>query len=202
MKLKRLKPITNGTRHKIKIQKNLLSKNNRLFRPIISGHKSQNGRSSLHGNITVWHKGGGVKKLYRNLDTLKQDTNSIVITTCYDPYRSSFINLNFELKQKKFFFNIATKGVFPGSLIKSSCEINEIRLGYRTKLKNIPAGCIIHNVTTNPNLKAQYIKAAGTSGQVLESGEKNCKNQTSFQKNYWRFQWKFCNYWKYFKSSK
>ena len=175
MKLQKLNPITNGTRHKIKIQKNLLSKNNRLFRPIISQYKNQSGRSSLHGNITVWHKGGGVKKLYRNLDTLKQDTNSIVITTCYDPYRNSFINLNFELNQKTFFFNTAPYGVFPGSLIKSSLNVNEIRLGYRTKLKNIPAGSIIHNLTTNPNLKAQYIKAAGTSGQILQSGLKFVK---------------------------
>jgi len=53
MKLKKLNPVTNGTRHKIKIQKSLLSKNNRLFRPILSEYKNTSGRSSLNGNITV-----------------------------------------------------------------------------------------------------------------------------------------------------
>ena len=169
MKLKKLKAVTNGTRHKIKIQKNLLSKNNRLFRPLLSEYKNNSGRSSLHGNISVWHKGGGVKKLYRNLETLKHNTNSIVLSTCYDPYRNSFINFNFELSQKKFFFNTATNSIFPGSLLKNFSKNNELKLGFRTKIKNIPAGSIIHNLTTNPNFKAQYIRSAGTSGQILQT---------------------------------
>jgi ribosomal protein L2 len=53
MKLKKLNPTTNGTRHTIKIQKNLLSKNNRLLRSILSKKKSTGGRSSLNGRTTV-----------------------------------------------------------------------------------------------------------------------------------------------------
>ena len=175
MKLKKLNPVTNGTRHKIKIQKSLLSKNNRLFRPILSEYKNTSGRSSLNGNITVWHKGGGVKKLYRSVDTLTEDTNSVVLATCYDPYRNSFINLNFELLRKKFFYNTATNSIYPGSLLKNSLNISELKLGFRTRIKNIPAGSIIHNLTTNNNSKAQYIKAAGTSGQILQYNSKTAK---------------------------
>lgn len=177
MKLKKLNPITNGTRHTVKIQKNLLSKSNRLVRSILSKNNNSNGRSSVNGRITVWHKGGGVKNLYRNIDFSKNNgnKNSIVITSCYDPNRNSFINLNFELKQKEFFFNIAPNSVFPGSLIKNSANTNELRLGFRTMIKNIPTGSIIHNLTINNSLKSQYIRSAGTFGQIVQCGLKKAK---------------------------
>lgn len=177
MKLKKLNPVTNGARHTVKIQKNLLSKSNRIVRSILSKNNKSNGRSSINGRITVWHKGGGVKNLYRNIDFSKNDNNknSIVITSCYDPNRNSFINLNFELKQKEFFFNIAPNSIFPGSLLKSSANTNELRLGFRTMIKNIPTGSIIHNLTINNSLKSQYIRSAGTFGQIVQCGLKKAK---------------------------
>jgi ribosomal protein L2 len=53
MKLKKLNPTTNGTRHTVKIQKNLLAKNNRLVRSILKKKTKKSGRSSLNGRITV-----------------------------------------------------------------------------------------------------------------------------------------------------
>lgn len=170
MKLKKLNPITNGSRHVIRLQKNLLAKNSRLVRSIFQKKQKKYGRSSSTGNITSWQKGGGVKNLYRDVNFNKNDTNSIVVSTCYDPYRNSFINLNFELNKKKFFFDPATNSNYPGSLIKNSPKINELKLGYRTKIENIPAGSVIHNLTINDKLKAQYIRSAGTFGQIVQRG--------------------------------
>jgi ribosomal protein L2 len=53
MKLKKLNPVTNGTRHIVKIQKNLLSKNNRIVKSILLKNQKSNGRSSINGRITV-----------------------------------------------------------------------------------------------------------------------------------------------------
>jgi ribosomal protein L2 len=53
MKLKKLNPINNSSRFTVKIQKNLLSKNNRIIRSIILKNKKSNGRSSINGRITV-----------------------------------------------------------------------------------------------------------------------------------------------------
>lgn len=175
MKLKKLNPVTNGTRHIVKIQKNLLSKNNRLVRSIISNNNKSNGRSSINGRITVWHKGGGVKKLYRKIDFLNEEKNSIVVTNCYDPYRNGFVSLNFELKKKSFFFNTVPNSIYPGSLIKKSLNVDEFKLGYRTKIKNIPAGSVIHNLTLNNSFKTQYIRSAGTFGQIVQCGLKKAK---------------------------
>jgi large subunit ribosomal protein L2 len=83
--------------------------------------------------------------------------------------------LNFELNKKNFFFNTATNSIFPGSLIKTSENINEIKLGYRTKIKNIPAGSIIHNLALNNSFKTKYIRSAGTYGQIIQLGIKTAK---------------------------
>jgi large subunit ribosomal protein L2 len=175
MKLKKLNPTTNGARHTIKIQKNLLAKNNRLLRSILKKKKNSGGRSSLNGRTTVWHKGGAVKSLYRTIDSSLTNANSIVLTNCYDPNRNAFVTLNFELQKKNFFFNTAPDSVYPGSLIKNSSEINELKLGYRTKIKNIPTGSIIHNLTSNNGSDPKYIRSAGTYGQIVQCGLKKAR---------------------------
>jgi large subunit ribosomal protein L2 len=175
MKLKKLNPTTNGARHTVKIQKNLLAKNNRLVRSILKRKEKKSGRSSLNGRITIWHKGGAVKRLYRNIETSSNSKNSIVLANCYDPNRNAFVNLNFELENKNFFFNTAINSIFPGSLLKSSNSINELKLGYRTKLENIPTGSIVHNLALNLNGRIKYIKAAGTFGQIVQRGIRRAK---------------------------
>ena len=175
MKLKKLNPITNGSRHVIRLQKNLLAKNSRLVRSIFQKKQKKNGRSSLHGQITSWQKGGGVKSLYRKINFSNNNTNSLIISSCYDPFRNGFVNFNFELNKKKFFFDTATNSNFPGSLIKSSPKIDELKLGYRTKIENIPAGSVIHSLTISDKLKTQYIRSAGTFGQIVQRGLNKAK---------------------------
>lgn len=175
MELKKLKPINNSSRHTIKIQKNLLSKNNKIIRSILSKKMKSHGRSSINGRITVRHKGSGVKHLYRNIyENINDKTNNnlLVLANCYDPNRHAFINLNFDLKKKNFSYSTAPEDVFPGSLIKGSNNFQNtsLGLGYRTQLKNIPAGSLIHNITLKPNKNSKYVRAAGTCGQIIQCG--------------------------------
>jgi len=78
MKLIKLKPTTNGSRHQIKIDKSLLVKNTKIFKNLRKMHKGANGRSTNTGHITSLHKGGGNKKLYRilNFDNAKKKFRS------------------------------------------------------------------------------------------------------------------------------
>ncbi len=177
MKLKKLNPVTNGTRHIVKIQKNLLAKSNKIVKSILLKNQKSNGRSSINGRITVWHKGSGVKNLYRNVFDEKDsnNTNSLVIANCYDPNRNSFVNLNFELSEKRFFFNTAPNSLYPGALWKNSKNLNELKLGNRTLIKNIPTGSLIHNLSLKNDLNPKYIRAAGTYGQIVQSGSKIAK---------------------------
>lgn len=175
MKLKKLKPTTNGVRHQINIQKNLLSKNNRIFRSTIKGYKSCSGRSSMTGHITSWHKSGGHKKLFRNIDFVSKDYSAINLASFYDPYRTSFIFLNFDLKTKKFFRTLGTNNIYPGSFLMCNSDLNELKLGYRTQIKNIPTGSLIHSLSLPQNSVSQYIRSAGTFGQIIQRDQKKAK---------------------------
>ena len=175
MKLKEFKPITNGIRHKISIQKNLLTKNNRLTKGLIRGIKKNYGRSTLTGHVTSAHTGGGCKKLLRVINFLSIKAISILIAISYDPLRNAFIALNYNLVNKMFFNTLATISVGPGALISCDENSSELRLGYRTVLKNIPTGSIFHSLALNSNKKSQYIRSAGTFGQLIQKNLKTCK---------------------------
>jgi large subunit ribosomal protein L2 len=168
MQLKKLKSVTNGTRHQIILQKNTLAKNNRIFRKNTSYFHSNSGRSTKTGNITIWHKGGKVKKLYRHLSYSSSSKNSVLLTVMYDPYRNCLISLNFDLNRKVFFQTMLTKDTFPGTFLKESNRLNELRLGFRASIKNIPTGTSISNITGFNTEKTKYARSAGTSSQIIQ----------------------------------
>ena len=175
MQLIKLKPTTNGTRHQLNIKKNLLSKSNRILKSFVKGKKAQKGRSSNTGHITVRHKGGGCKNLYRNLNFNNNFLVSIVISITYDPNRSSFISLNYNFITKSFFYSLATHLVYVGALIICDSHDLDLRLGYRTLLKNIPTGSIIHSLSLNKKSTSNYIRSAGSFGQLIQKNINFCK---------------------------
>ena len=73
----------------------MTSYNNKLskYKPIkklTKGFKEFGGRNNT-GRITVAHKGGGHKRLYRQIDFKRINKNGIVINKEYDPNRSAYI---------------------------------------------------------------------------------------------------------------
>jgi len=175
MRLIKLKPINNSTRHQLNIKKNLLSKYNNLVKNLNLGLKKNSGRSNSNGRITVRHQGGGCKKLYRVINFFNQNFCSIIISTSYDPNRSAFISLNYNLQTKLFFNTLATEGVFPGSIISCDNSSTHLKLGCRLLLINIPTGSLIHTVSANKYSKGCFIRAAGTFGQLIQKDFNFCK---------------------------
>jgi len=175
MQLKKMNPVTNGTRHQVNLQKNLLSKTNKLSKKSILGTKFRAGRSSNTGRITVWHKGGRVKRLYRVLNFSNKDFNCVVLSNMYDPNRSAFISLNFDLNNFNFFRTLSTGLVYPGSLISCSFEKKDLKLGNRTKLKNIPAGSLVHSLSSGPGKAVLFARSAGTYCQIIQKNPNFCK---------------------------
>ena len=64
------------------------------YKPLTYGRKRAVGRNSA-GLLTTRHKGGGHKRLFREIDFLynKKDISARLETVEYDPNRSSFISL-------------------------------------------------------------------------------------------------------------
>jgi len=171
MKLKKTNAITNGTRHELILRKNLLSKTSKLLKSNLIGFKKFSGRSN--GRITVRHKGGGHKKLFRKINFSNKPHYAIVLGCEYDPYRSAFISLNYDLLGKNFFKTLQTNLVYPGSLISCSSS-SDLNLGCRLFLKNIPTGSIIHSLS-KPTSSTKYIRSAGVFGQLIQKDYKNCQ---------------------------
>jgi len=175
MRLKKLNPTSNGSRHAVLLKKNLLSKNNRVVKSLLKGFKNFSGRSSLTGRITVRHKGGGCKKLYRLIDKKNDKSISIVVSIFCDPNRNSFVSLNFDLINRRFFYMSNTNLVYPGYLIVLDKNLSDLRLGYRTSLNNIPTGSLVSNLSVSDLTSPNYIRSAGTFGQIIEKSLTFCK---------------------------
>jgi len=135
------------------------------------------GRSSQSGRITVRHKGGGVKKLYRIIEFAQNRMNepAKVIALEYDPNRTAFIAL-IEYQNKERQYIIAPEDLKVQDTVIFS-EKASLMPGNRLKLKNIPVGTNVHNIELEPGLGGKLARSAGSFAQVLaeESGFVNLK---------------------------
>jgi len=170
MEIRKLKPITPGTRHQLVLAKNLLSKNNRIIKNLRAFFNRKKGRGNDLGRITVRHKGAGHKKIYHLINFGNFEGKLIILANYYDPYRNAFISLVFNIIYKAFDFILMTSNTTVGTLLLFEFEnaLFDLKLGFRTLIKNIPAGSFIHNVSLKLLNKATYIKSAGTFGQIIQ----------------------------------
>jgi large subunit ribosomal protein L2 len=125
------------------------------------------GRSNSSGRITVRHKGGGVKKLYRIIEfsQTKMDIPAKVIALEYDPNRTAFIAL-IEYKDGEKQYVIAPQDLKVDQQIIFS-EKAPLTPGNRMKLKNIPVGTSVYNVELEAGRGGKIVRSAGSSAQVL-----------------------------------
>lgn len=133
--------------------------------------KRRSGRGSS-GRITVRHKGGGVKKMYRLVDfqQLKKDVPATIIHFAYDPYRTAYIALIQYTDGEKSYI-LAPQDLKEGDTIVVS-DKTELNPGNRMKLKNIPIGTMVHNIEFMPGKGGQFIRSAGASAKVAAQEDK------------------------------
>jgi large subunit ribosomal protein L2 len=128
--------------------------------------KSNAGRNNM-GRLTVRHRGGGHKRLYRKID-FKRDKDGVpakVATIEYDPNRSANIALlNYADGEKRYI--IAPNGLKVGDNVISGPQ-SDIKVGNALPLENIPVGTIIHNIELKPLKGAQLVRSAGGSAQLM-----------------------------------
>jgi large subunit ribosomal protein L2 len=137
---------------------------------LTKGRKRSVGRNSA-GRITTRHKGGGVKRLYRDIDFKydKKDIPAKVATVEYDPNRSGFIGLlNYADGEKRYI--LLPQKVKVGTQILVS-EKAPLKPGNRLPLKNIPVGTFVYNVELKPESGAKLIRSAGSYAQIVAQDE-------------------------------
>ncbi|HYG52449.1 MAG TPA: 50S ribosomal protein L2, partial [Flavobacteriales bacterium] len=158
------RPKTPGQRQKVSVKHPELYKG-RPFQGLVESKLRTNGRN-CYGRITVRHRGGGHKKLYRIMD-FKRDKDGIVGVVErleYDPNRSAHIALVL-YKDGERRYIVAPKGLTAGNEVMSGSGV-AIQTGNSLPLREIPVGTTIHCVELKPGAGAQLIRSAGASAQL------------------------------------
>lgn len=140
-------------------------------KPLTVKLKKTGGRNS-QGRISVWHRGGGNKKLYRIID-FKRDKTDIparVSTIEYDPYRNCRIALLVYKDGEKRYITLPD-GLNVGDEVISGIDV-EIKTGNSLPLRYIPDGTMVHNIELKPGNGAKIARSAGTSVQIMAKEKK------------------------------
>ncbi len=133
---------------------------------LTSGFMRAVGRNN-RGRLTTRHKGGGHKRLFREIDFTfdKIDIPFTVKTVEYDPNRSGFIGLVFYKDGAKRYV-LLPKGVGVGETLIAS-ETAPLKPGNRLPLKNITVGTFVYNIEVKPQGGAKLVRSAGSFGEVI-----------------------------------
>ncbi len=165
MPIKTKKPTTPGQRQMTVIDYSVLSKV-KPEKSLLVRLKQHAGRNN-QGKITVRHKGGGNKKLYRLVDFKQLDhlnEEAVVQTIEYDPYRTAFIaKIQYQNGDKKYI--LAPYGLKVGDKIMTA-ENAPLQIGNRLKLKNISSGYQVCNIELIPGKGGQIARSAGSYAEI------------------------------------
>lgn len=147
----------------------LVSKKLSKVRPVKSltkGFKRSVGRDSM-GHVSVRHKGGGAKRLYRQVSTLDMcgDGPFEVVRFEYDPNRSAHIAL-IKNKEGKLFYILAPLETKVGHKLEVG-EAAPVAPGNRLPLGKIPTGLTVHAIEITPRSRAKMVRSAGAKATIM-----------------------------------
>jgi large subunit ribosomal protein L2 len=165
MAIRFLKAATPGTRHGSVINFNDLS-NKKPEKNLTSGYSRSKGRNN-RGVITSRHRGGGHKRLYRQIDfgRTKIGVTGKVVHIEYDPNRNARIALiHYHDGEKRYI--LQPSGLTIGENIIASPDAL-INIGNALPLCKIPLGAEIHNIELQPGKGGQLVRSAGTVAQIV-----------------------------------
>lgn len=171
MKGSSLKATSPGRRFVTKFSDKNLYKGRPLSSLVVK--KSNNAGRNNQGRITVRHKGGGHKRLYRLIDfkRLKDSVSAKVERIEYDPNRTSNIALLCYADGERRYI-IAPKDLDVGMHVVSGDSV-DIKVGNCISLANTPSGTLVHNVELKPGKGAQLARSAGAYAQVVDKDKKH-----------------------------
>jgi large subunit ribosomal protein L2 len=169
MGIRTLKPTSPARRYLTYVTREALTRDEpekRLLRPKtrISGRNNA-------GRITVRHRGGGHKRMLREVDFRREKFGvpARVAAIEYDPNRSAHLALlHYRDGEKRYI--LAPVGLKVGDTVMSGPQA-DILPGNALPLRNIPVGTLVHNVELQPGRGGQMCRSAGAQAQLLAKDE-------------------------------
>lgn len=164
--MKKYKPTTPSRRNTTSIEYGNFITEKNPTKSLTSGFKRKVGRNR-HGRITTRHKGGGHKRLFREIDFTynKFDIPFTVKTVEYDPNRTGFIGLVFYKDGEKRYV-LLNKSAKVGDTFIVSSKAPQTP-GNRLPLKEITVGTFVYNVETKPLGGGKLARSAGNYIEVI-----------------------------------
>lgn len=133
---------------------------------------AESGGRNVYGGITVRHRGGRVKRLYRIIDFKRvyKNIDGVVKALEYDPNRNVPIALVIYKNGAKGYI-LAPEGLSVGDSVLASDKA-DAKAGNALPLRHIPVGFFVHNIELYPGRGGAFARSAGTAAQfVAKEGE-------------------------------
>lgn len=164
--MKRYKPRSASRRNMVTLPYKQLLTAHAPHKALLRGEKRSVGRNNT-GRITTRHKGGGNKRLYREIDFTydKKDIQAKIVSIEYDPNRTAFISLAQYADGTKRYV-ITPRSIRAGDTFIVS-EKAEVKPGNRMALKNVPVGTFVYNIELKPLAGAKLVRSAGNYAEVI-----------------------------------
>lgn len=164
--MKTFRPYTKSRRHMSRISYEQVVTTDKPLKALTSGFKRVVGRNSA-GRITTRHKGGGVKRLYRDIDFTygKEGVPAVVKTVEYDPNRSGYIGL-VAYRDGERRYVLLPQSVKEGAELLTQENAPTVP-GNRALLKHIPIGTFVYNIEIKPRGGAKIARSAGVYAEVV-----------------------------------
>ncbi|MEK7509822.1 MAG: 50S ribosomal protein L2 [Patescibacteria group bacterium] len=166
MALKTYRPTTKSQRAMTRIHYRTLLSGHAPHKRLKSGGKRGFGRNAF-GRITMRHRGGGHKQLWRDVDFSfdKKNIPAKITSIEYDPNRSAFIGLAIYQDGAKRYI-IVPKQTQVGDTFTVS-ETAPVTRGNRLPLKNMPVGTFVYNIEVKPGGGGKIARSAGNYAEVV-----------------------------------
>lgn len=164
--MKRYKPTTKSRRKMTGIDYRQVVTASEPTKSLTGGFKRAKGRNN-RGRITTRHKGGGAKRLFREIDFSfdKYDIPYTVKTVEYDPNRSGFIGLVVYKDGAKRYILLPNTAKVGDTYITS--EKASLTPGNRLPLAKITVGTFVYNVELKHKGGAKAARSGGDYAEVL-----------------------------------
>lgn len=134
---------------------------------LVAGRQRISGRDGK-GQVSVRHRGGGHKKLWRSIDFRQMDKQGVpakVIGIEYDPNRSARIALLQYVDGEKRYV-LAPQGLKPNEQVVSAPR-TKVKVGNRMQLQHIPVGYKVFNIEMQAGQGGKIVRSAGTAATLV-----------------------------------
>ncbi len=164
--MKKYKPTSPSRRNMSTIKYKDFLTTSEPHKALTKGFKRHVGRNNI-GKITTPHKGGGHKRLYRDIDFVynKKDIPAKIETVEYDPNRTSFIALAcYNDGERRYVVVPQSMKVGDTFVVGESVKVST---GNRLPLSNIPVGTFVFNIELQYEGGSKLVRSAGNYAEVV-----------------------------------